>query len=129
MQRGLIVLGILLALVGVLFYLQGTGLLPFGGMANHIEWAYIGGGLAVVAGGLLVFALRRRSPQRSDAMQRMMYVVAALLGLMGLGWIAQGTGLLPFGGRANHIEWAYIGGVLLVVAAGLVVYGRRSRRK
>jgi|GEM_PF-847513 len=67
MQRGLVVLAILLALVGLIFFLQGTGWLPVGGMANHIEWAYIGGGLVVVALGLLIYARWARTPKPPSA--------------------------------------------------------------
>ena len=62
-------------------------------------------------------------------MQRMMYVVAAVLALTGLVWIAQGTGLFPVGGMANVMMWTYIGLGLLVVAAGLAVYAWRSGAK
>jgi hypothetical protein len=59
MRRTWFVLAVLLVLGGGLFFLQGTGVLPYGGMANHIEWAYIGGGMVIVAVILIAVALRR----------------------------------------------------------------------
>ena len=61
-------------------------------------------------------------------MKRLPIVMAGLLALTGLVWIAQGTGLFPVGGMANHMEWTYIGLGLEVVAAGLLVYALRARR-
>jgi len=61
MRRTVMVLAVLVALAGVLFILQGTGVVPVGGMANQIIWAYIGGAMVLVAGGLLFYAWRSRS--------------------------------------------------------------------
>ena len=62
-------------------------------------------------------------------MQRSVIIVAVLLILTGLVWIAQGTGVFPVGGMANHMEWTYIGLILEVIAAGLIVYALRARRR
>lgn len=62
-------------------------------------------------------------------MQRSVIIVAVLLILTGLVWIAQGTGVFPVGGMANHMEWTYIGLALEVIAAGLIVYALRARRR
>ncbi len=59
-------------------------------------------------------------------MQRMMYVVAVVLALTGLVWIAQGTGLFLVGPMANDMTWTYVGLALEVVAAGLAVVAWRS---
>ena len=53
------IVAVLLILVGVGWFLQGTNVLPGSIMSGQIEWA-IYGGIAFVAGiGLLVFANRR----------------------------------------------------------------------
>jgi hypothetical protein len=52
--------GILLFLMGTTFFLQGVGILPVGGMAYQIKWAYIGTVLDLVGIGLIVLASRRR---------------------------------------------------------------------
>ena len=49
---------ILIALLGVWWICQGTGLAPIGFMANNMQWAYRGIGLVVFGGGLA--ALSRR---------------------------------------------------------------------
>ncbi len=54
-------LGILLALIGVFWILQGTGVVPVGFMANHIQYAYEGIVVVVVGGGLIWFANRPKS--------------------------------------------------------------------
>ena len=56
-------------------------------------------------------------------------VLAVLVALAGVIFIAQGTGLLPVGGMANQIVWAYIGGVMIVAAVGWLIYTGRSRAK
>jgi hypothetical protein len=55
------IVGILLVLMGSVWFLQGINVLPGSIMTGQIQWA-IYGGLAVVVGiGLLVFAYRRRA--------------------------------------------------------------------
>ena len=53
-----LVFGILALLLGCWWILQGTGVVPVGFMANHMEWAYRGIGVAVV--GLVVIYTSRR---------------------------------------------------------------------
>ena len=54
----LVTIGVLAMLLGTLWVLQGTGVVPLGFMANDIDWAYRGAALFVVA--LLVVAQMRR---------------------------------------------------------------------
>jgi hypothetical protein len=58
MKRALFVLGILCALLGTWWILQGTGIAPVGFMANQMPWAYRGMGLAAVGVGLIFFSRR-----------------------------------------------------------------------
>jgi hypothetical protein len=44
--------------LGVWWILQGTGIVPVGFMANNMDWAYRGAGLAAV--GLVAFVFARR---------------------------------------------------------------------
>ena len=53
-----LVIGILAILLGGWWVLQGTGIVPVGFMARHMEWAYRGVGLAVI-GVIAVFISRR----------------------------------------------------------------------
>jgi hypothetical protein len=53
-----LVIGLLAILLGGWWVLQGTGIVPVGFMARHMEWAYRGVGLAVV-GVTAVFISRR----------------------------------------------------------------------
>ncbi len=55
------VLGVILAAFGILWILQGTGVLQGGVMGGHIQYAFLGL-VALIAGiVLIVFAGRRRS--------------------------------------------------------------------
>jgi uncharacterized membrane protein len=56
-------LGALLALMGIFWILQGTGVVPVGMMANHIQYAYEGIGVVVVGGALIWFANRPKRAQ------------------------------------------------------------------
>ena len=49
-------LGVLLGAMGIVWMLQGTGALPYGAMANQIQWAFLGEMLEVWGVGLLVVA-------------------------------------------------------------------------
>lgn len=52
-------------------------------------------------------------------------VVGALSIVLGLWWVAQGTGLAPIGFMANHMQWAYRGAVLAVFGVALALVARR----
>lgn len=54
------VIGVLLVLPGIVWFLQGIGVLPGSIMTGEIQWAIIGGILIVIGVGLLWFANRRR---------------------------------------------------------------------
>lgn len=54
------ILGVLLILAGTTFALQGTGVLPVGGMAYQSKWTYIGIIMDVVAIVLFIIANWRR---------------------------------------------------------------------
>ncbi len=54
------ILGVLLALIGVVWILQGTGVLKGGVMGGQIQWAIFGLVALIVGVVLLVFANRRR---------------------------------------------------------------------
>jgi len=54
------ILGVLLILTGTVWILQGTGIVPVGGMANQSQWTYIGIILDIVAIAVFIFANRRR---------------------------------------------------------------------
>ena len=62
MKRALRIVGVLLILMGAVWFLQGINVLPGRFMTGQIEWA-VYGGLAVVLGAGLVFLANRR---RSD---------------------------------------------------------------
>ena len=52
-------------------------------------------------------------------------IVGILAIILGLWWIAQGTGLAPIGFMAKHMEWAYRGMGLVGVGAIVFFIGRR----
>jgi hypothetical protein len=52
-----IVAGLLIA-VGIVWILQGVGVLPGSYMTGQMQWAYRGGALAVVGVAILLFARR-----------------------------------------------------------------------
>jgi hypothetical protein len=54
------IIGILLILPGIIFFLQGINVLPGSFMTGQTQWAINGGILIVVGAGLLWFANRRR---------------------------------------------------------------------
>ena len=55
-------------------------------------------------------------------------LAAVLLGVVGLGWIAQGLGFLPGSGFMDgDVTWAIIGAVLLIASVALGVTAWRRR--
>jgi len=52
------ILAILLILAGLVWILQGIGVLPGSFMSGQIQWAYRGGAVAVVGVAILLFARR-----------------------------------------------------------------------
>ena len=61
MRIALYVVGGLLMLMGVTWFLQGINVLPGSFMTGQIQWAYYGGITAIAGVGLVVAANRRRA--------------------------------------------------------------------
>jgi hypothetical protein len=60
MKAVVTVVGGLLALMGVIWFLQGINVLPGSFMSGQLKWAVNGGIAAVIGIGMLVFARRGR---------------------------------------------------------------------
>ena len=54
------IVGILLILLGTVWILQGTGIMPVGGMAYQTKWTYAGIIVDLLAIAVFIFANRRR---------------------------------------------------------------------
>jgi hypothetical protein len=54
------ILGVLLILMGTVWILQGTGVVPVGGMAYQTKWTYAGIVVDLLAVGLFIITNRRR---------------------------------------------------------------------
>jgi hypothetical protein len=61
MKLGLNILGFLLALVGLVWLLQGIGILQGSIMSDQSQWAIIGVVVVVIGAGLLVYNNRRQA--------------------------------------------------------------------
>ena len=63
MRRALNVVGVVLVLVGAIWFLQGINVLPGSFMTGQLQWA-VYGALAFVAGGISILVARqlRRPP-------------------------------------------------------------------
>ena len=55
----------------------------------------------------------------------LLFVVGILSAVLGVWWVCQGTGLVPIGFMANHMQWAYRGAVLAAVGVVLMFVSRR----
>ena len=61
---------------------------------------------------------------------RARWIIAAVLIVVGVGWMAQGGGLMPGSGLMDgDIRWALVGAILavVVVALGWTAFRARSR--
>ncbi|HEX6444404.1 MAG TPA: hypothetical protein VF053_04880 [Streptosporangiales bacterium] len=58
MKTVLFVVGVLVALAGAVFFLQGVNVLPGSSMTGDPKWAVIGGIMVVLGVGAAVFGLR-----------------------------------------------------------------------
>jgi hypothetical protein len=60
MKYALRTIGVVLMLMGVIWFLQGVNILPGSFMTGQIQWAFYGGVAVIVGAGLLVAANRPR---------------------------------------------------------------------
>jgi hypothetical protein len=65
MRMPLKIVGVLLTLMGVTWFLQGINLLPGSFMTGQIQWAYYGGVAAIAGLAMIVAASRRRRGGRT----------------------------------------------------------------
>lgn len=61
MRTVLNVVGVLLMLIGAVWFLQGINVLPGSFMTGQTQWA-VYGGIAFVVGAIALYAARRMSP-------------------------------------------------------------------
>ena len=52
-------------------------------------------------------------------------IIGAILTLIGIFWILQGTNIIPTGFMAGQSRWVLIGTVIGIVGIGLLVYVNR----
>ncbi|MFN8528410.1 MAG: hypothetical protein U0670_07355 [Anaerolineae bacterium] len=62
MKTGLNIVAVILALMGIIWILQGINILPGSFMTGDLKWAVIGAVLVVVSGGILYYTSRRMPP-------------------------------------------------------------------
>jgi hypothetical protein len=55
------IVGVLLILPGIIFFLQGINVLPGSFMSGNPQWVFNGGIMVVIGAGLLWFANRRKN--------------------------------------------------------------------
>lgn len=65
MRIALIVIGGLMSLIGIVWILQGIGILPGSAMSGQTFWAYIGLGMDIIGSLLVVLGIQigRRKPK------------------------------------------------------------------
>ncbi len=62
MKIGLNVVGVLIVLVGAIWFLQGIGVLLGSFMSNTTQWTLIGILMLVIGGGILIYNYRKQTP-------------------------------------------------------------------
>ena len=62
-------------------------------------------------------------------MKIFLYIIGALIGLIGFVWILQGINILPGSFMTGQIKWAVYGAIAVIVGIGIVVFGNRIARK
>ena len=62
MKIGLNVVGILIVLVGLIWFLQGIGVLLGSFMSNTTQWTLIGILMLVIGSGILIYNYRKQTP-------------------------------------------------------------------
>lgn len=60
-------------------------------------------------------------------MRYVLFIPATLLVVLGVIWILQGVNVLPGSFMTGQIQWAYRGGVCVLVGLGLLVFARRRK--
>lgn len=116
------VIGIVAAILGVVFALQGLNVFGGSGMSGVGQWIYIGAAMAVVGAGVAYWATRSAGVARGIA-----GALGLLFVLMGGVWILQGVNILPGSFMTGDIQWSYRGAALAAVGAGLLWWASRAR--
>ncbi len=57
------IIGVVLALLGAFWFLQGVNIIPVGFMAGHLQYAFLGIAAVVAGIGLVMFTNRRRGDE------------------------------------------------------------------
>jgi len=60
-------------------------------------------------------------------LKNILFVIAILIALPGIIWFGQGIGLIRGSFMTGEARWAIIGGIMILVAAGIFWFARRSK--
>jgi hypothetical protein len=110
------VVGVVLLMIGVVWFLQGINVLPGSFMTGQTKWA-VYGGIAVAVGGALLAKWGGRRPSLNT--------VAAIVLLMGTTWILQGVNILPGSFMTGQMRWAVYGGIADLIGVGVLLLANR----
>lgn len=61
-------------------------------------------------------------------MKWLLDIVGAILALLGIVWILQGTNILRAGFMAGQLQYALLGVIAALVGIALIVYANRSQK-
>ena len=110
------VFGVLLVLMGSVWFLQGVNVLPGSFMTGQLRWA-VYGGIAFIIGAALLLKMGVR--------KIILNTIAMLLLFMGTVWFFQGINVLPGSFMSGQIKWAVYGGIADVLGVALLFANRR----
>jgi len=114
------VVGVLLLLVGCVWFLQGIGVIPGSFMTGQTRWAVYGGvAIAIGAGALVVIGIGKV----------IVNTVGMLLLIMGGIWILQGINVLPGSFMSGQKIWAIRGAIAIVLSIALLWANGRGTPK
>jgi uncharacterized integral membrane protein len=69
--------------------------------------------------------VERKERKTSRAMRWIANIIGAILTLIGIFWILQGTNIVPVGVMAGQSRWLVIGSVVVIAGIGLLIYVNR----
>ena len=64
---------------------------------------------------------------KGSPMKVALNLVGVVLSLMGVTWFFQGINLLPGSFMTGQIQWAYYGGIAVIIGVGMIVAASRRR--
>jgi len=128
-------IGTVFSLAGLIWILQGTGILPGSIMSGKIKWA-INGSVGFVIGVIIILGAKFAAIKKEGLVVPVISIIIITIGtiftVQGLHWLLQGLKVMPGRMMSGKLQWVINGGIVFIIGIALITgtwFAKRDKMK